>query len=450
MTLSTGKLAVALTVSFLAISSLWSSVSYADEATERVLTKAVTFTVKIKRSIEFPFFDGERGSAFGSGFLVDKERGWIATNAHVATQNPSRIEVAFKGLGYQSAKLVYVDPYLDMAVLETAPKSFPKFATAAELECSLEPKIGSAVLAFGHPQYMEFSGSRGIISAIPYRSHKTWIQSDASISGGSSGGPFLDAETGKVIGISTSGFVNRNIGFSHLISPLCRILALLKQGKDPSPHNFPYLIDTDPDTEVGLNVVKVLSKYSSGARSAKLEIGDKILGFVDGAGATHQVKNFYELIERLRGSGSSIRLVVQRNETNKIIDLKISKHDLILKRIGIYFSGMVVAPLNRLGDKLLNPDLFLVVHDVKAKSPAHQSGVENYDRITLVDGKVIKTLPALCEHLQKKADTDEKVRIVVERHQNKKSGAFEAELIDIEVSELQQVGYQTNGKACRL
>ena len=425
---------------------IFSTPSLADENTKDILNKAASFTVKIKRYTDFPFFDELRGSSFGSGFLVDRKRGWIATNAHVSGQNPASLEVAFRNRGYSDAKLVYVDPVLDMAVIEIEKNSIPEVATEASLACGSEPEIGTQVIAFGHPQKMEFSGSRGIISAKTTLLGTRWIQTDATTSGGSSGGPLLAADTGNVVGMSTRGIPKQNIKFAHFISPLCKILSQLRTGQDPSPHEFPYLIANDPDTQVGVNVIKVLSPAGS---RLNLLVGDKIKGFIDRSEQTIPVATFYDLLEGLRGYEKNIRLSIERNAAKKTVAVQLKKHLPVLNRQGLYFSGVVVAALDRSGDQAINPDGYLVVHDVREGSVAHQSGIENYDRISRVDGNVIKDISDLCQHLRKKKDTNHKVRLILERTQNQKSGPYEGILIDIAVSELKQVGYTKTNSICK-
>ncbi|MFP6709725.1 MAG: hypothetical protein VCE75_27625, partial [Alphaproteobacteria bacterium] len=67
--------------------------STADKST---FAEAAKYTVKLKVRTRYPFYDDHIGSHRGAGFLIDKERGWIVTNAHVSTRNPDSIQIAFK------------------------------------------------------------------------------------------------------------------------------------------------------------------------------------------------------------------------------------------------------------------------------------------------------------------------------------------------------------------
>ena len=85
---------------------------------EAVFKKAPAYTVQIRTVVEMPFVDDEKSSGLGSGFVVDAKRGWVMTNAHVAARSPSHIRIAFRGEEYRPASKVYVDPYLDLAILQ--------------------------------------------------------------------------------------------------------------------------------------------------------------------------------------------------------------------------------------------------------------------------------------------------------------------------------------------
>jgi S1-C subfamily serine protease len=68
------------------------------------LTKAEGYTVKIRTSVKYPPMKDDKGSHSGAGFLIDAERGWIATNAHVSSRNPESVEIAFKDQSFIDAK----------------------------------------------------------------------------------------------------------------------------------------------------------------------------------------------------------------------------------------------------------------------------------------------------------------------------------------------------------
>ena len=112
-----------------------------------VLDDASKFTVRVRTSIEYAFANDKAGTFNAAGFLVDVERRYLATNAHVAGRGNANIEIAFKGHEYVSAEAIYVDPLLDLAVLQIDEEFLPEDAIAAELDCSDRYLNGIAVAA---------------------------------------------------------------------------------------------------------------------------------------------------------------------------------------------------------------------------------------------------------------------------------------------------------------
>ena len=74
-----------------------------------VIEDASRFTVKTMTAIEYAFGSESKGAFRGSGFLVDRERGWILTNAHVAGRSPSTVRINFKDQPRVTAKKLYID-----------------------------------------------------------------------------------------------------------------------------------------------------------------------------------------------------------------------------------------------------------------------------------------------------------------------------------------------------
>ena len=102
---------------------LSSSVAYAQ--TVDVIAQANSYTVKIITAVDYPFGSDKKGTSRGSGFLVDKERGWILTNAHVASKSPSTMRASFKDQPYAPGQTVSVDNHLDLAVIKIDPSKIP-------------------------------------------------------------------------------------------------------------------------------------------------------------------------------------------------------------------------------------------------------------------------------------------------------------------------------------
>ncbi len=164
---------------------------------------------------EFGTPQERKSAALGSGFIID-ETGIVVTNNHVI-QDADDIIVRVNGDQEYKAKVLGADPLMDIAVLqlETEEKFEP-----ASFGDSDKARIGDWVLAIGNPFGLGGTVTAGIISArnrsIGLSRYEDFIQTDASINSGNSGGPLFDME-GNVIGINTA-ILGRNgsigIGFS--------------------------------------------------------------------------------------------------------------------------------------------------------------------------------------------------------------------------------------------
>mgnify|MGYP002834339154 CR=1 FL=1 len=157
----------------------------------------------------------ERPQALGSGFVIDPS-GYIVTNNHVIEQ-ANEIRVKFQDDTELEAKLIGTDKLTDLALLKVEskkPLNFLKFAD------SDKARVGHSVIAIGNPFGLGGTVTSGIVSArnrdIGMTRYDDFIQTDASINQGNSGGPLFDMN-GDVIGINTA-ILGRNgsigIGFS--------------------------------------------------------------------------------------------------------------------------------------------------------------------------------------------------------------------------------------------
>ncbi|TYR32410.1 DegQ family serine endoprotease [Mesorhizobium microcysteis] len=147
---------------------------------------------------------GRRVQSLGSGFVIDAEEGIVVTNNHVIA-DADEIEVNFADGGKLKAELVGTDPKTDIAVLKVDPSI--RELTAVEFGDSTSIRIGDWVMAIGNPFGLGGSVSIGIVSArgrdIQSGPYDDFIQTDAAINRGNSGGPLFDMY-GRVIGINTA------------------------------------------------------------------------------------------------------------------------------------------------------------------------------------------------------------------------------------------------------
>jgi S1-C subfamily serine protease len=171
------------------------------------------------------FLKGSEGT--GSGFLVS-DTGVAVTNAHVAKGQSVLAATTGNGQSF-SARVEYVDPTLDLALIKLEGTNFPHL-TVGDLSTI---RSGSTVLAIGTPsQGLQNSVTRGIVSGVGSMPSQpgTWIQTDAAINPGNSGGPLLN-DSGEVVGINTQKpFVSgdgrplQGIGFALSASDLLQVL----------------------------------------------------------------------------------------------------------------------------------------------------------------------------------------------------------------------------------
>jgi serine protease Do len=153
------------------------------------------------------FFNGKvpqmSSHSIGSGLIVDNE-GHILTNNHVI-EGASQIDVLFANSRQKiRAKVVGRDPKTDLALLRVTPRSA---LTALKMGDSDKLRIGDPVLAIGNPLGFSHTVTSGIISAkgrvIGAGPYDNFLQTDATIHPGNSGGPLIDMK-GQVIGINTA------------------------------------------------------------------------------------------------------------------------------------------------------------------------------------------------------------------------------------------------------
>ena len=143
-----------------------------------------------------------KATALGSGFIIDEE-GIVVTNNHVI-QGAEDIVVSVNGSKEYKAQVIGKDPYMDLAVLKI--ESDEKFKPVSFGD-SDKARIGDWVIAIGNPFGFGGTVTSGIISSrnrdIGLTRYDDFIQTDASINQGNSGGPLFNLE-GEVIGINTA------------------------------------------------------------------------------------------------------------------------------------------------------------------------------------------------------------------------------------------------------
>jgi len=377
---------------------LFSNLVSANEL-EKILSDANKYTVKISHSTNTPFIEDNYNASFGSGILIDKTNGIIITNAHVSSYSPSINRVNFKFSDPIQSKQIYIDPEIDLAFLQVDPKSIPKEAIEAKLQCKNDYKQGQNVVAFGHPNGKDFTITRGIISAIRYETDFfESIQTDAAINGGNSGGALIDISSGLVVGINSFGATDaEGLNFALPSYTACKVLELYKNKKDPSPLDFQVLFSNNKEQGKFLKVSEVLNKQSL------LKVGDEILE-VD----NKKVENPTQLSNESRGK-SNIALKILRDNKQQELKLQLKSRGSVTERVGLIFSNIVIGDKSSstsgaINQKMNNPDSNLVVQNLR--SGPGSGKIRKFDVINYVDGKQFKTVQSLHDYLKDKKEIE--------------------------------------------
>jgi S1-C subfamily serine protease len=401
-------------------SCLVMTASASAEDSEQIFRQAQSYTVQIRSAVTLPFAEDKKKSSVGAGFVVDAERGWIMTNAHVAARSPSRVMVAFRGGDYHEASKVYVDPYLDLAILKLADEQRAN-VTAASLACDKLPPVGHLVGAFGHPWKLWYTGTRGIVSGVTARFGDEMLQTDAAINHGNSGGPLISLETGKIVGINTSRLDKKddeNTNFALPMKYACRVLALLQEGHDPSPPKLSTVFLAQLEDRDRL----VVAKTYLGADTLPLKAGDVITGIVD---VPERIRSEAQLIHALRGRLGSISLNVQREGRPVVVRGRLQPESHVTARKGIYASGILFGYTAYRDDPELNLDRAIMVHYVELGSPGRDEEFEKWDLLVSVDGKGVSSLDDLYKVLVSIESQGAQAFLVVRRVSDRDDQVFD-------------------------
>ena len=145
----------------------------------------------------------DEAQSIGSGFIVDGEQGLVLTNHHVV-ERASHIVVTLTDRRQFDAALVASDPGTDIALLKIAASGL----VALPFGDSDRLQVGDFVIAIGNPFGLGQTATSGIVSALGrsgmnIEGYEDFIQTDASINPGSSGGPLIDTD-GRLMGVNTA------------------------------------------------------------------------------------------------------------------------------------------------------------------------------------------------------------------------------------------------------
>nr|WP_242480610.1 DegQ family serine endoprotease [Rhodovibrio sodomensis] len=274
-----------------------------------------------------------RPSSLGSGFVID-EAGYIVTNNHVI-EGADEITVRFHDDTTMSAKIVGRDEKTDLALLKVDTERKLKAASWGD---SSETRIGDWVLAIGNPFGLGGTVTAGIVSArsrdINAGPYDDFIQTDASINRGNSGGPMFNTD-GEVIGVNTAIFSpsggSIGIGFAIPSEIAQNVISQLREYGDVRRAWLGVRIQSvTEELAEGLRLEEprgaLVASVSEGgpADSAGIKQGDVILRF-DGE-EVGEMRELPRMVAETR-IGKTVDVVVWRKGERRTVQVDLGKLD---------------------------------------------------------------------------------------------------------------------------
>ena len=338
--------------------------------------------------------------AQGSGFFISAD-GYVVTNGHVVSDSQS-VEIETDVHKTYKAKVVGTDPKTDVALLKVDGRSdFPYVAFADAV-----PQVGDWVLAVGNPYGLGGTVTAGIVSArgrdIGTSPYDDFIQIDAPVNKGNSGGPAFD-ESGKVVGVTTAIYSpsggSVGIGFAIPADTVKSVVAQLKEtgavtrgwiGVQVQPVTDDIanslglqkaegaLVDElqpdGPASKAGIKPGDVIQSITGEEVKDARDLAKKIAGIPPGQTATLGV--FSE------GSEKTVTLTVAKMPDRTVTDRRPSKEH----HGGAASLGLRLAPAAAIAGEGTRG---VMVTDVDPDGPAAERGVHAGDVILDVAGKAV-------------------------------------------------------------
>ena len=273
----------------------------------------------------------QRSDALGSGFVISED-GYIVTNNHVI-EGADEITIEFFSGKQLKAKLVGTDPKTDIALLKVDAEEPLPFVTLGDSDLM---RVGDWVMAMGNPLGQGFSVSAGIVSARGRElsgSYDDFIQTDAAINRGNSGGPLFNMD-GQVIGVNTS-ILSPNggsigIGFSMSSNVVAKVVDQLKEfGETRRGWLGVRIQDVTPDVAEAMGLAEasgalVTDVPEGPARDAGIVAGDVITRFHD-----QPVSDAGDLTRRVADApiGEAVPVIIQRGGETKTLAVTLGRRE---------------------------------------------------------------------------------------------------------------------------
>lgn len=367
-----------------------------------------------------PFFDNffrdfferqpQQRVSLGSGVIIDGERGFILTNAHVIERSAD-IKVTLMDERQFDVRIVGVDADSDLAVLQIQTDApLP----AVEMGDSDGIMIGETIIAIGNPFGFSHTVTTGVVSAInrsikaEQRVYHDFIQTDASINPGNSGGPLLNIK-GELIGINTAIYARaQGIGFAIPINTANRIVSDLIQ--------FGHVIQAwigltvqDLDARVAdyLNirgtrgVVVTHVEAGSPAAAAGIQAGDLVVAL-----NRRKTESRSDYLAAVRAMAAGDMATLERWRDGRMSEVQIQTSvyprerakDLAWRRLGVRVAG--IAPELRRQFRIVG-DQGVVITEIRQEAYLTRVGAAPGDLIVQLDDQRTPDLEAFIDAMIK-------------------------------------------------
>ncbi|MBQ3774628.1 MAG: DegQ family serine endoprotease [Ruminobacter sp.] len=385
---------------------------------EKAVPAVVNISVNGKKSLnqnaldipdEFKFFFPEiqkerKFSALGSGVIINAEKGLVITNYHVV-DGADDIKVTLHDGRVLKASVKGQDEQTDFALLEL---ESPKNLTELKFADSDNLKVGDFAIAIGNPFGLGQTVTSGIISALGrsglnIENYENFIQTDAAINSGNSGGALINLK-GELIGINTAilGRSGGNIGIGFAIpSNMAHSIVdqLIANGKvsrgllgiTGTEVNEDLAKNFDYHSVNGAFVNEVLK--DSAADKAGIKSGD-ILTSINGV----KISNFGQLRAKIAtlGAGAKVKIGIFRDGKEKEVEVTLDGdkgHTVASNSSNPLFEGATLSDNDGKG---------VLVSDVKDNSRAARYGLAKGDIITEANREKVNSMDDLNKILSKK------------------------------------------------
>jgi serine protease Do len=353
-------------------------------------------------------------TALGSGFIISPD-GYMLTNNHMV-EGADKVTVELADGRKFTAEITGTDPDSDIAVIKIDADNLPYL----ELADSDTLEVGEWVLAIGNPLGFSHTVTAGIVSAKGRRVYlaniENFIQTDAAINRGNSGGPLLNLE-GKVVGMNTAIYGatgNIGIGFAIPVNMAKHAYKQIREGgsvergflgislEDLTPE-LAAALELKTDTR-GVLIKEVL--LDSAAEKAGLKRYDVIVEFED-----QPVEKRNQFLNRVAmlSPDTKVEVVVLRDGKRKTFNIKLGKRPPeaelrgnlpteTIKQLGFSVINMTDELARQLG---FEGESGVVVREVESGSEAAQAGIVPGALIKEVDQQEVKNTREFNEAIKK-------------------------------------------------